>query len=299
MNRIENNIKLEQLRSYSSVFSRNVFSNILSHSDYSQLDWLYDQYDSNTADEYSYIDYLAHIYKILAHSYRCEYIYKNEIINQLLLKEYGTKNTIAFNEFKVGNSIVDLAMMNGESKAFEIKTEFDTPRRLKKQMTDYRKIFNKCYLVVDSNECKYYAEHTEKETGIIALSYKKGRITIDEYRPASKIEIIESDILIKCLRIVEYENIVKTYFGTLPEVPSFQMFDYCKEKLSMIDPSSLNRLFLQEIKKRRSATNFIKSVPKELRQIILSLNLTSKNKEELISKLNIPINTCCPCTTRI
>lgn len=299
MNGVENNINLERLRSYSSAFSRNVFSNILSHSDYSRLDWLYGRYDSNTAGNYSYIDYLAHIYKILAHSYRCEYVYKNEIVNQLLLKKYGTKNTIAFNEFKVGDSIVDFAMMNGESKAFEIKTELDTPRRLKKQMFDYRKVFNKCYIVVDSNECEYYANHIDRETGIIALSYKKGRILIEEYRPASKIEVIDSSILIKCLRIVEYENIVKTFFGKLPEVPDYHMFDACKEKLSLIDYENLNRLFLQEIKKRKSATSYLKSVPKEFRQIILSLNLTPKSEEELMNKLNIPINNNCLCTTRI
>lgn len=30
-------------------------------------------------------------------------------------------------------------MFNGESKAFEIKTEYDTPRRLDKQMDDYKR----------------------------------------------------------------------------------------------------------------------------------------------------------------
>lgn len=292
-------VDMDRLRSYSSVFSRNVFSDILSHSDFSRLDWLYHHYDSNLSDEGSYMDYLLHVYKTLIKSYRCEYIYKNEIINQLLLKKYGTKDTIAFNEFKVGNSIVDFAMMNGESKAFEIKTKLDTPRRLKKQMCDYRKIFNRCYIVVDISECEYYVNHLDEATGIVALSYKRGSIRLDEYRPAKRLEDIDSDVLMKCLRTSEYENIVREYFGELPDVPTYYLFEACKDKISHIDSEILNCLFLQEIKKRKSPTGYLKDSPKILRQIILSLNLTPKSQETLISKLNNPINNSSLCTVRI
>lgn len=293
------NIGMDRLRSYSSAFSRNVFSGILDHSDFSQLVWLYRHYDSNLFDDCSYMDYLSYVYKALTRSYRCEYVYKNEIINQLLLKKYGTKNTIAFNEFKVGDSIVDFAMMNGESKAFEIKTELDTPKRLKKQMHDYRKVFNKCYIVVDASECEYYSNHLDETTGIVALSYERGRIRLEEYRSATRIEKIDSDVLMKCLRSCEYENIVSEYFGELPDVPRYEMFDACKEQMSRIDSIDLNRLFLHEIKKRKSPTGYLKDSPKMLRQIILSMNLTPKNQETLISKLHNPINSSSLCTVRI
>ena len=128
-------MSVDKLRSYSSAFSRSVFSSIIRFSDFTRLDWLSEQYDGEL-DDCTYLTYLSYIYKTLSRFYRCEYVYKNEIINQLLLKKYGTKHTVAFNEFKVGDSIVDFAMMNGESKAFEIKTSLDSPRRLKKQMDD-------------------------------------------------------------------------------------------------------------------------------------------------------------------
>ena len=293
------NMEADRLRSYSSAFSRSVFSNILSYSDFSPLDWLYGESGDKFQEGCSYLDFLSYIYKTLTSSYRCEYVYKNEIINQLLLKKYGTKNTIAFNEFKVGDSIVDIAMMNGESKAFEIKTKLDTPRRLKKQMSDYRKIFNKCYVVVDVSECEFYANHLDEATGIVALSYKRGNIRLDEYRPAKRIEGIDSDVMMKCLRTCEYENIVREYFGELPDVPTYNLFEACKGQISQIDSAILNCLFLQEIKKRKSPTGYLKDSPKILRQIILSLNLTPKNQETLISKLNNPINNSSLCTVRI
>lgn len=299
MTKIRENTCKDRLRSYSSAFSRNVFSDILTYSDFSQLDWMYNCYDSDMPVGCTYLDYLSHVYKSLIRSYRCEYVYKNEIINQLLLKKYGTKNTIAFNEFRVGDSIVDFAMMNGESKAFEIKTELDTPRRLKKQMYDYHKIFNKCYIVVDINECEYYANILDETTGIVTLTYEKGHIRLDEYRSAMRIDNIDSDVLIKSLRTCEYENIVLETFGKLPDVPAYKMYDACKELMCQIDSASLNNKFLKEIKKRKSATACLKDTPKILRQIILSLNLTQKKQEVLIKKLNNPINSSHLCTIRI
>ena len=61
-------------------------------------------------------------------------------------------------------------MFNGESKAFEIKTEYDTPRRLDKQMEDYKRFFDKCYLVVPEDRLEEYYNIVEPTTGIITMS---------------------------------------------------------------------------------------------------------------------------------
>ena len=61
----------------------------------------------------------------------------------------------------------------------------------------------------------------------------------------------------------------------------------------------LNLLFLEEMKKRKSATERLKNFPKELRQMMLSLNLSPKNERLLIEKLNNKINSISSCITRI
>ena len=113
MHKQSDNICEERLRSYSSVFSRSVFSDIANFSDFSHLDWLISRYEESLKEDASYLDYLSYMYTTILKSYRCEYVYKNEIINQLLLRKYGTKHSVAFNEFRVGDSIVDIAIMNG------------------------------------------------------------------------------------------------------------------------------------------------------------------------------------------
>ncbi len=289
----------ERLRSYSSVFSRKVFSDIINYSDFSHLNWLYTTYDQSLKGIESYYDYIMYLYGFISKCYRCEYVYKNEIINQLLLKSYGTKNTIAFNEFRIGNSIVDFAMMNGESKAFEIKTQFDTSRRLSKQMGDYKKVFNKCYIVVSSEDIGYYEGLVEPTTGIIELYYDRGRIKINEYRKAITNSELDSDILMGCLRTQEYKNIVLSIDGSLPIVSEFEMYYACKTRIKQIPSKKLNDLFLNEIKKRKSVTSKLYKVPKELRQICLSLNLSEKERIELINKLCNPINCSDLCISHI
>ena len=294
-----NTISIYRLRSYSTAFSRSGFLDILNYGDFNHLDWIYDTYDKGIKEYDSYFDYIQYIYSTLTKSYRCEYIIKNEIINQLLLKKYGKKETVAFNEFHVGDSIVDLAMMNGESKAFEIKTELDSPQRLSKQMNDYKKIFDKCYIVIPADKLGYYEDKVDSLTGIITFSFTRGRIKIEESRPAQKRESLDPDIIMKCLRTQEYQNIITHYYGFLPKVKYYEMYDACSKQMRGIPFKELRRLVLSEFKNRKTTTPFLDKCPKDLRQIILSLNLTEKKTNNLIINLHQPINNNIPCISHI
>lgn len=282
---------IEQWRSYSSIFSRNVFSDIIEYDDYTRLNTIFTRYDSSKEHCSTYFDYIKYTYKTIARNYRCEYIYKNEIINKLLLKEYGTKNTVAINEFRVQNSIVDFALFNGESKAFEIKTEYDTKKRLSRQIQDYSQLFQKCYIVIPKELHHEYAGCISENVGIIVLYTERGRIKLQEVKKAITNDHIDSEVLMRSIRTGEYKNIVTQYFGKLPNVSCFDMFDKCQELIAQIPQEALQTLFLSEIKKRANNTGLLKSLPPEIRQIGLSLNLSKRQSEELLKKLNQLITT--------
>ena len=278
--------RMERLRSYSSIFSRSVFSDIIEYDDYTRLNTIFNRYDSKKEYLATYFDYIKYLYRTIAKDYRCEYIYKNEIINKLLINKYGTKNTIAINEFRVQNSIVDFALFNGESKAFEIKTEYDTKKRLERQIEDYSKLFQKCYIVVPEELCQDYGKHISENVGIIALVREKSRIRLDEKKEAIVNEYIDTSVLMRSVRATEYRNIVMEYFGKLPNVSCFDMFDKCQELIAQIPSPEVHMLFLNEIKKRAHNTQLLKSFPAEIRQICLSMNLNQRQSENLLKKLN-------------
>lgn len=284
---------IDRMRSYSSAFSRKVFNDILLFNDFSQIDWIYHQYDKASRTFDTYLNYFKYIYSLLIKKYRCEYVYKNEIINKVLLKllkSHGTRDTVAFNEFKVGKSIVDIAFFNGESKAFEIKTDLDSSKRLPKQIEDYKKLFDKCYIVIPENKYEYYEESVEPEIGILVLSKNNGKIKIQTSREALRNEMIDSDVLINCLRTEEYKRLVTSEIGHVPDVPGANLYDYCKGVIETLPVKRLKSFFLDAIKTRKNNTNILSASPQELRQICLSLELSLNNINTLIANLNNTIN---------
>ena len=285
---INANEELVKLRDFSSAFSRSAFIDVLNFNDYSHFNCLVSKYDILIRCA-TYSDMLKKSYSVISKYYRCEYVYKNELI-KLLLKKYGTRNSVYFNEFRVGNSIADMVMFNGESKAFEIKTEYDTPRRLDKQMDDYKRFFDKCYIIIPEDKVDEYCDIIESTTGIIAMSRNNGRIILKEIRHAEQNERFESEALMSCLRTEEYKNIVLSLEESLEGVAGYDMYKYCYQVISRANPNELRELFLREIKKRKNNTALLRKYPMSIRQMMLSLNLPEDKANKLLEQLNININ---------
>lgn len=281
--------EMERLRSYSSIFSRKVFSGIMEYGDFTRLDTLLARYDFPQKNVLTYLDYIRYVYRVLAKHYRCEYVYKNEIINKLLLKGYGLKNSVAVNEFHVGRCIVDFAIFNGESKAFEIKTEYDSDRRLGNQLETYSKLFQKCYIVIPEPMCVNYESSLPENVGIVLMVVNTNSMNLLEYRPAVENDEIDPGILMRSLRTSEYKEIILSYYGSLPDVSCYEIFDKCLELMYNIPGQELQRLFNVQMKKRISVTRKLESYPSEIRQMCLSMNLDGKSVERLLLKLNSPI----------
>lgn len=289
MRQVSSYKETDMLRSFSLVFSRSVFQEIIEYHDFSRLDSLIEQYSILLDTSTTYGDIIRRIYKTIRKSYCCEYVYKNEFLTQKLIRQYGTLNTIAFNEFRIPPSIVDIALFNGESKAFEIKTEYDTPKRLDVQLDNYCKFFDKCYIIIPEDLLSKYLPLVDDNIGILLMSHAKSSIHLFQYRDALNNEILNAEIVMRVLRTQEYKNIISHYYGDLPSVSCFEMFDYCSKLIKNIPTKELRLYVLKAIKSRKNSTPYIKQLPTELRQIALSLNLRSEEIRLLKETLNTPI----------
>jgi hypothetical protein len=287
MTTVNGNITLDKYRSYSTIFSSTSFCKLLQNDDYSFIDAKIKRFDSLRVgkDINTYYDYIQYVYNQLRKKYKNEYIYKNTFINSLLLNEYGVKNTIAINEFRVGNSIADIVMFNGTSKAFEIKTELDSNKRLSGQLADYTKIFKECYIITHESLTEKYLKEND-DVGIIEFVERSRSVVMKEVRKATVNLDIDSDTLIRSIRTNEYKSIIKQYYGELPNMNSFTMFETCKEMMKYIPSVILHQLFIDELKKRKSNTNIVKMFQEELRQLFFAMNINEKSFLEINNKLN-------------
>ena len=278
----------EQLRDYSSLFSRN---EVLSwfKNDFTSIDCKIDRYDKNwlKSGKANYLDYLKYVYSVLADRYQNEYVFKNEFLNEWLISELGEDNSKIFSEFRVGNSVADLAMFNGNSKIFEIKTQFDTDIRLPLQLESYKKAFNQIYLIIPETKLSIYRKYDETIGLITFNSENANQFNLE--REASINPGIDLPTIMKILHTEEYKSIVKEYFGCLPHMTSFSQFKICSDIIYEIPNHDLNTLFISQIKKRGDNRALSSRYYKEFNQLVLALKMDRTRKNKMIELLRTPL----------
>lgn len=282
---------LARSRIYSSLFSRKVVDEVL-RGKYESINEVYKLLDKTEQFVNStYLDYFAYLYQSMMQNYRCEYVFKNEVINKVLMPHFRNAETISISEFHVNQSIADLAMFNGISRAYEIKTDYDSNKRLEHQLADYQRLFDKCYLVVSEHNISKYLDTIPYGVGIITLTYKNKTLVHKIVQKARMNNSVDVCTLMRSVRATEYRNIVRQIYGTLPCVSEFEMFDTCEKMLMDADNVKVRKAFLQEMKKRRMNTHQIAQFDTFFRQLCMATNISSEDyctfKENLLNKITL------------
>lgn len=97
------------------------------------------------------------------------------------------KDCHTYDEFTLpsGKSRADLVAVNGHFTAYEIKSDFDSLKRLVSQIKEYDKVFEKNYIVVGRKFINQIESQLPKHWGIIlASSTKQGNINLSFTRTA-------------------------------------------------------------------------------------------------------------------
>lgn len=284
----KSDISINQLRDYSSLFSRNAVTSWMKN-DFQTINVKIQRYDKKwlNSNRGTYMDYIKYVYKVLESKYQNEYILKNSFLNEWLIKEIGHGNSQVFSEFRVGNAIADLVMFNGTSKAFEIKTEMDSPKRLNFQLENYRKAFNEIYLILPHLKVNQY-QYCDKEIGIITF-FPDAKEKFQIHRKSITNEIVDKDTIMKILHTREYKSMVREHHGLLPAMTSFNQFDVCRELLFDIPNNQLNSYFIKFMKARQRGNALSKRNYREFNQMSLAMKLSPDERKNLITRLKSPI----------
>lgn len=231
---------------------------------------------------------IENAYGYLGKNYRNEYVYKNTIINNILLGRHSVNTATMLNELKVAGSIADTVIINGTSTVYEIKTELDNPAKLEKQLDDYRKAFVKVYLVTHHSLTeRYQSLIKDKPVGLLSLS---GRFNLTTVEPASEdYDGLDTDSMMKTLRKDEYCAVIKDYFGQLPEVSNIRFFSECLRLAREIQPRALHEMMLTQLKKRvpgDSQSLASSTIPREIKHICLCIDPSKAEYNNLAHFLN-------------
>ncbi|HAQ38159.1 MAG TPA: hypothetical protein DCQ58_06585, partial [Saprospirales bacterium] len=278
---------IESLRSLSQIFTPSNFKKIVRRKDYS--------YTNNRINKHISLqtpttkkNLIEFVYQELQTNYKSEYLYKNALINKLLLGKYSLNTTTIINEFKIGSSIADFVLLNGEVRIFEIKTELDSLDKLSKQVSDYCQFANKVYVVTHSKFIdKLISEYRDSNIGIIEYTQQNTLKEIVEAKDNST--YFDHLTIFKTLRKPEYLDIINQYFGYLPDVPNTQIFKECVSLAKQIEVKEFQKVVFQKLKERKlKCPDLLKSekTPYELKHICYSIDMNKNEYSELFDFLN-------------
>lgn len=226
----------------------------------------------------------------LARAYRNEYVYKNDLVSRVVFGRHSPRTASFQVELPVGRSIVDVAVANGTTTAYEIKTEYDTAKRLKTQTSDYLKVFDKVFVVTHPAHIKRFEQEVDARVGLITLSTKGALST---YRDAqTNMANLDAAVVFRCLRQAEYLSAIETLFGTRPSLPSGLIGAHCEKLFSTISPQDAHYIFVNALRARTTDNNtveFVAKLPPSLRALGYATPLSGRQRQTIIELLSKPV----------
>lgn len=233
-------------------------------------------------------DIFEAVYEVLLQSYRCEYVFKNTLMQNWFLSRHSPDRSFITDEFRVGESRVDLALFSKTSVAFEIKTEFDSATRLPSQSTAYMKVFDLVYIVTTELMLPKLNDWIPKTVGVLLLGNSGSFKTIrDSESHACRADL---SMIFDCLRQPERLSIAEKISRPKIEVPNSEIYDECKRIFRRLLPFEAHAHVVQQIRNRAYPTasaELMAKVPNALKHAALTLRATNKEIKKINAELRM------------
>jgi len=230
-------------------------------------------------------------YELMNAEYRCEYLYKNEIVKQILLKNHKNEARL-YTELDIYESKADVVIMNGTSTAYEIKTELDNFDRLEKQLASYRLVFDKIYVVTHESKLEALKKIIGKDIGIMILNNDS---ILEKKRSArSNVKNVRPESIFNLLRREEFVQIIKECFGKVPNAKPVHIFGECKKLFVQLSSEEAHDQMVKVMRCRKIPfykEELFEVLPDSLKLLGLTGKITKKESVLLSQKLSAKL-TC-------
>lgn len=222
---------------------------------------------------------------------RDEYVYKAALTHKVLLGTHSLRTAAMLTEFRVGNCKADLAILNGTATVYEIKSERDSLSRLSAQLSEYRKVFSKVYVIAGENHVGSVLDMVESDVGVMQLSKRQQISTIrsatdcpERICPVTVLDSVRVDEAVKILNLLGME---------VPSVPNTLMRTELRKMFEGISPVALHHAFVDTLKRTRdlsALSELVKSLPESLQPAALSISLRKAEHQKLVSAVNTSLD---------
>jgi hypothetical protein len=192
-------------------------------------------------------------------------------------------------EFRVGSCKADVAILNGTSTVYEIKSERDTLSRLENQVQNYRKVFAKIYVVVAEPFIDQVLELTDSDVGVMSLARWNRVKTVRE--AVDRADAVCPTTIFDSLRLAEAMMILDSFGAVIPDLPNTKMREAVRQQFAMLPPQFVHAEMVRVLKHTRSLaslSNLVDQLPHSLKTAALSTKLRLKDHQRLLTTLSTP-----------
>ena len=222
--------------------------------------------------------------------FRNEYIYKNALAHKILLGKHSLQTAAMLTEFRVGSCKADIAILNGTSTVYEIKSERDSLVRIQDQVSWYGRFFAHVNVITGENHIKNVFEAVPDDVGVLLLTdrFQISTIRKSQYSP----ERISQDVIFNAIRRDEAKKILKNNGVELPKLPNTLMHTSLRKKFLELTPQLAHDGMVEVLGNARSQsaiTDIMKSIPQSLQAVVLSTSLRKTDYSRFLDVMNIPI----------
>ena len=228
---------------------------------------------------------------LLSKKYRNEFIYKSMITRKILLGKHSLNTAVLLNEFRVHDCKADVAVINGTSNVYEIKTERDSLQRLNKQICTYQSVFANVNVVVGSNHLNSVLKTTPDSVGVLLLNHRNH---ISTHRKAVEFcDNISTEAIFNSIRLSESKKILENIGIEIPNVPNTKTYLTLKSLFKDLSSEEAHKRMVSILKLSRNhskVSTFLDSLPKSLHSSALSTQISKKDRVQLLAALDTPLN---------
>ncbi|WP_442755886.1 sce7726 family protein [Methylocystis sp. JAN1] len=221
---------------------------------------------------------------------RNEYVYRAALTHNVLLGTHSLSSASMLTEFRAGASKADVVILNGTATVYEIKSERDTLARLASQISNYRKVFAKIYVIAGEAHVDDVLNETPTDVGVMCLNRKLSihRIREAAHRPdqVSPLSILES------LRSSEACEILKELKVEIPDVPNTLLHRELRNRFEQLDPEPVHLAMVKTLKRSRNLSTLgalVEQLPSSLQPAALSIQVRRVDHGRIIDAVHTPL----------
>lgn len=223
--------------------------------------------------------------------FRDEYVYKAALTHNVLLGRHSLRTAVMLTEFRVGGNKADVAILNGTSTVYEIKSERDSLKRLQGQVTAYRDVFANVNVICGENHLNAVLVEVPADVGLLVLTDDFRITTVRKALNAP--ERVNPVAIFESLQLVEVKEILRQVGLTPACRPNTQLHRALREQFERLDPTDVHSAMVRVLRKTRSLlplAPLLQSLPRSLQAAACSTVLRQGEPARLLQAIGTPLH---------